>query len=198
MFDWKRVSRLVLINVACLFAASSAQEVEDAGSQAEEGSASQSETAAETTGKTRSSEPKAAPKGRGSVAEVNSSPETSSVDAKVDQAAEGTRDPFAISPTLESYAAQSGVPGSRPVFTATPQPQSMPKMRMRMRGYLKSENGEHVALLEIIGGSVHIVREGETVGLYEIGLDAVIRIQTIDRLHMVVETGKLGQLIIVR
>ncbi|MDR1728120.1 MAG: hypothetical protein LBT74_09415 [Acidobacteriota bacterium] len=74
--------------------------------------------------------------------------------------------------------------------------QDIPKMRLR--GHLKVRGGETIALLEIVGGGVHIVREGDTVGLYDLGLDSVIRIRKIDKLHLVVESGSLGKTIIVR
>lgn len=83
-----------------------------------------------------------------------------------------------------------------PVFTQQRAPEVMPKMKLR--GHLQGANQEVLALLEINGDSVHIVREGDTVGLHEFGYDSVVRVKKIDRLHLVVESGTLGQLIIVR
>lgn len=42
------------------------------------------------------------------------------------------------------------------------------------------------------------MREGDTVGLHDFGIDSVIRVQKISRLHLVVEAGQLNQMIIVR
>ena len=104
-------------------------------------------------------------------------------------ASEAERDPFGASGRLGAYIGD-------PLFTPSASLKGIPKMRMK--GYLEGADGEKVALLELVGGGVHIVREGETVGLYEIGRESVIRIQKINRLHLVVEAGSLGQLIIVR
>lgn len=81
-------------------------------------------------------------------------------------------------------------------FTPVKQPEKMPKMRLR--GHLQGQNGEVVALLELVGGDVYIVREGDTVGLHDFGIDSVVRVQKISRLHLVVESGSLNQKIIVR
>lgn len=97
-------------------------------------------------------------------------------------------DPFAASSELQA-AASGG-------FTSSGTAHALPKMHMR--GYLKGKDGEPLALLEIIGGSVHIVREGDTVGLQEIGKSSVVQIKSITRLHLVVESGTFGQMVIVR
>jgi hypothetical protein len=81
----------------------------------------------------------------------------------------------------------------------TPVKQQSGKMpKMRLRGHLQGRDGEVVALLELVGGDVYIVREGDTVGLHDFGIDSVIRVQKISRLHLVVESGSLKQNIIVR
>lgn len=69
---------------------------------------------------------------------------------------------------------------------------------MRLRGLLHGADGDMVALLQIGDDQVHIVREGDTVGLHEIGIDSVIRVKQISRLHLVIESGSLDHLIIVR
>ncbi len=109
---------------------------------------------------------------------------------------EGSRDPFAVSDELQAYAQPTSLFSRGPQFKVGIQPQALPKMRMR--GYLKGKKGEPVAMLEVADGVVHIIREGDTVGLQEIGQDAVIQIKTIDRLHLVIEAGTLGKVIIVR
>ena len=63
---------------------------------------------------------------------------------------------------------------------------------------VQDANGGIAALLEVENGGIHIVREGDTVGLYEMGINSVIRVRKINRLNMVVEAGELGQVIIVR
>ena len=99
------------------------------------------------------------------------------------------RDPFAASGRL---TVQESPDRFRPGMTRGDVP------RMSLRGHLKAKGGATIALLEVHGGGVHIVREGDTVGLYDLGYDSVIRIRKIDKLHLVVESGSLGRTIIVR
>ena len=108
------------------------------------------------------------------------------------------RDPFSPTRKLVSRTVKPALNNafSETLFEPEERPAAIPKMRLR--GHLRGKEGEVVALLEIQGGSVHIVREGDTVGLYDIGYDAVIRIKEISRLHLVIETGTYGKLIIVR
>ncbi|WDP92777.1 MAG: hypothetical protein HUN04_24870 [Desulfobacter sp.] len=112
------------------------------------------------------------------------------------------RDPFGASEKLRRAKEGPLQPAARPRperFGFKPraeQPKEMPKMKLK--GHLKGRNGEVVALLEIKGGDVYIVREGDTVGLHDLGIDSVIRIQEISRRHLVVESGTLGTVIIVR
>ncbi len=81
-------------------------------------------------------------------------------------------------------------------FQQTPLDAKIP--RMHLKGHLRNEEGKLLSLLEIEGGSTYIVREGDTIGLSELGQDAVIKIKKIDRLHLVVEFGRMGTVIIVR
>ncbi len=106
------------------------------------------------------------------------------------------RDPFAASPALnqqEEY--EAAVQQGKVRFMQDAKPRDIPDLKMR--GHLQGKNNEVVALLEI-GQRVYIVREGDTIGLHEFGYDSVIRIKKINRLHLMVESGTLGTLIIVR
>lgn len=98
-----------------------------------------------------------------------------------------TVDPFAASPQLQAVAVGG--------FTATGS-KGLPKMKMC--GYLKGEDDEALAMLSIDGGSVHIVREGDTVGLQELGKSTVIRIVSISRSYIEVQSGTLEQTVRVR
>lgn len=112
-------------------------------------------------------------------------------------AGEPQRNPFAVTDKLTRLTERPATPvSSGPAFTPLGQSVAIPKLRLR--GHLRGADGKVVALLEIGGGAVHIVREGDTVGLHEFGFDSVIRIKEISRLHLVIEAGSLGQLIIVR
>ena len=110
------------------------------------------------------------------------------------------RNPFALTGKLRDAKvnmANKEVVVLKGEETFTPKPEvKIPKMRLR--GHLKGSDGEVLALLEIDGGDTHIVREGDTVGLNDLGLDSVLRVRKISRLHMVVEAGSLNQMIIVR
>lgn len=106
-----------------------------------------------------------------------------------------TRNPFSVTDYLSPKKQQKKAVVV-PSFKRVEKPAEMPKMRLR--GHIHGQDGDEVALLEIEGGSVHIVREGDTVGLHEFGYDSVIRVKQISRLHMVLESGTLGQVFIVR
>jgi hypothetical protein len=105
------------------------------------------------------------------------------------------RDPFSATGKLVT---QKDAPAQSPAgIVFTPKEQAkIPKMSMR--GHLQGKNGEVIALLEIDKGGVYMVREGDTVGLHDLGVNSVIRVKEISRLHLVVESGSLGQLFIVR
>jgi len=112
---------------------------------------------------------------------------------------QGPRNPFAPSARmllLKDQPTAAASMAAESEFTPVKQPEKMPKMRLR--GHLQGQNGEVVALLELVGGDVYIVREGDTVGLHDFGIDSVVRVQKISRLHLVVESGSLNQKIIVR
>ena len=98
----------------------------------------------------------------------------------------GPRNPFAPTNKLlmlknQPAAAASLVAASE--FTPMKQAEKMPKLKLR--GHLQGEDGEVLALLELVGGDVYIVREGDTVGLHDFGIDSVIRVHKISRLHLV-------------
>lgn len=119
-------------------------------------------------------------------------PESAKVTPPTERAKE-KRNPFSVTDLIRPKK-KTAAPASN--FKTMETPQQMPAMRLR--GHLQGSEGEIVALLEIEGGAVHIVREGDTIGLHEFGYDSVIRVKKIDRLHLVVESGSLGQLIVVR
>ncbi|ABK98447.1 hypothetical protein Ppro_0817 [Pelobacter propionicus DSM 2379] len=106
------------------------------------------------------------------------------------------RDPFSVTnrvrtqserpPAFSPYGSEEG---------SVEQARTMPKMRLR--GHLRGTDGRIAALLEIEGAGVYIVRERDTVGLHELGIDTAIRIKKINRLNMLVEAGSLGRMIIV-
>ena len=62
----------------------------------------------------------------------------------------------------------------------------------------KPAQSHKAALLEIEGAGVFVVREGDTVGLHDLGRSAVLKVIRVNELSVVVEAGSLGQVIIVR
>ncbi len=106
---------------------------------------------------------------------------------------QGQRDPFAPTSRLLQVTS-SGDGGVQ--FQALSQATKLP--RMHLRGLIQDRNGDLAALLEIEKSGIHIVREGDAVGLYDMGVNSVIRVRKINRLNLVVEAGSLGQMIIVR
>lgn len=109
------------------------------------------------------------------------------------------RDPFSATSKLVNKRIRPAAitrTGSDIGFEPQNRPVGIPKMSLK--GHLQSKDGDVVALLEIEGSGIHIVREGDTVGLHNLGQDTVIRIRKISRLHLVIESGSLGKLIIVR
>lgn len=103
------------------------------------------------------------------------------------------RNPFA--PTNRMLSAGSG---NRSGLVFQPLTAETRIPRMKLRGLLRQKDGTMAGLLDVEGSGVHLVREGDTVGLYDLGSNAVIRVRHIDRLQMVVEAGSLGRRFIIR
>lgn len=101
------------------------------------------------------------------------------------------RDPFAVTGRLLQAASND----QSALFSPLPQAGKIPPMHLR--GLIRDGDGGLAALLEI-NKAIHIVRDGDTVGLHDLGINTVIRIRKINRLNIIVETGTLGQMIIVR
>ncbi len=117
------------------------------------------------------------------------------LDGKHEGYRQGRRNPFA--PTQLILAAIERGGSSAANLALQPVQQATPIPRMHLRGLI-NDGAVQAALLEIENAGVYIVREGDTVGLYETGSNAVVRIREINRLNLVVEAGSLGQLFIVR
>jgi len=104
------------------------------------------------------------------------------------------RNPFAATEIIRREGAREEGTGRR--FERAQGRYDIPAMELR--GIVSLGGGGMAALLEVEGHGTHLVREGDTIGLYEQGSDLVIRIGRIDRLHVEVEAGSLRQVIIVR
>lgn len=106
----------------------------------------------------------------------------------------GARDPFSATPLMQQEAQRQGV---GPVFIPSPGgPQSIPNLRLR--GYVTGNGNQPVALLEVAGQQVFLVREGDTISLQGGAQNSVLKVKKITKLSALVEVGTLGQVIVVR
>jgi len=123
---------------------------------------------------------------------------TASIDAFLD----GVRDPFSMTKSLakltepEISVAQdtpyAGVDFKNSEFSMT-----LPKLTLK--GVVFKKNIEEpLALLDIGGHGVHMVRIGDEIGFNPASPKQVLKIKKISRLNVIVEVGTLGDLIVVR
>lgn len=74
--------------------------------------------------------------------------------------------------------------------------QSVPKMRVK--GFVNKGKNKSVALLEIEGAGVFLVKEGEEIGLQALGQNTVLKVLKVDSNSVKVQSGQVNQVIIVR
>lgn len=65
---------------------------------------------------------------------------------------------------------------------------------MRLRGFVSDENEKMLALLEVVGRGVYMVREGDEININPRRPAEAIRITSITRLGVTVETGTIGKI----
>ncbi|GEM_PF-6731279 len=106
------------------------------------------------------------------------------------------RDPFAYTDRIVNSDPAFAVGGVGYTSKTLPVQGTLPKMQMR--GFLEKGEDDRIALLEIEGTGVHMVREGDIVGLQAIGIDGVVRILELRALSLIVETGLSGRVVVVR
>ncbi len=71
--------------------------------------------------------------------------------------------------------------------------------KMRLRGFITPEGSqEQLALLEITGNGVYMVREGDEINIDPRQPANAIRISEISRLSVTIETGTLGRIRVLR
>jgi len=104
------------------------------------------------------------------------------------------RDPFAPTSLMEQEAQRQGV---GPVFIPS-QVGSQKVPTLNLRGYVTGNGNQPVALLEVGGKQVFLVREGDTISLQKNGKNNVLKVKKITKLSALVEVGTLGQVIVVR
>lgn len=105
----------------------------------------------------------------------------------------GVRDPF--TPTSAIEFAPSGANFTQ--LSPTESVMSMPKLTLKGVTY-KDNPTNSIALLDVAGDGVHMVRIGDEISINPMNPQEVLKIRKINRLSLVVEFGTLGDLIIVR
>lgn len=109
------------------------------------------------------------------------------------------RDPFTPSRMMyEQAGTRSNIDSELFGFRPSDNPDiKIPKMRLR--GFVTPEGTEEMlALLEITGSGVFMVREGDEINIDPRQPASAIRIADINRLSVTIETGTLGRIRVLR
>jgi hypothetical protein len=117
---------------------------------------------------------------------------------------EAERDPFALSAVLKRSVPRNSKGSAGAEQSQSPDYQfqrmntgiQLPKLVLKAL-IIKSPQ-DKAAVLEISGLGSYVVREGDTVSLPQNGFNNVIKVSKIDRLSLLIEVGKLGEVIVVR
>jgi hypothetical protein len=104
-----------------------------------------------------------------------------------DKPGEPKRDPFAPSERMRDGNER---------FVARDAPGVLPKLELR--GYIEGADGKTVALLEVEGKRVYLVRKDDTVSLPQGGGSLVMRVVAITNLELRVELGELRRVVVIR
>lgn len=112
------------------------------------------------------------------------------------------RDPFALTNRL---IRQDTSPKQKNVNTEQDRAYSFTRLKtgvkvpkLTLRGLILKSKKEKAAVLEVEGMGTYVVREGDTISIPDGGFNNVIKVTQIDRLSLLIEVGKLGEVIIVR
>ncbi|GAB6071118.1 hypothetical protein JCM30760_22150 [Thiomicrorhabdus hydrogeniphila] len=114
----------------------------------------------------------------------------------------GYRDPFALTNQLVRHDLKRGEPSGNQIsnrnynFTRLSASVEVPKLTLR--GLILKSEHEKAAILEVEGLGTYVVREGDTVSIPSGGMNNVIKVTEIGRLSLLIEVGKLGEVIVVR
>jgi len=103
----------------------------------------------------------------------------------------GSRDPFSTTTRMRERVEG----GAEPRFVAG-SATAIPKLSLR--GYAEPKGKPPVALIEVEGQGVYVVRVGDTVGLTVSGKSTVLKVQAMEASSVRIEAGSLGQVIVVR
>lgn len=110
------------------------------------------------------------------------------------------RDPFTPSALMyEQAGAVANIDTDAFGFRPTPDDVDINIPEMRLRGFITPEGAqEELALLEITGSGVYMVREGDEINIDPRQPANAIRISEISRLSITIETGTLGRIRVLR
>ncbi|OUR72244.1 hypothetical protein A9Q78_07360 [Methylophaga sp. 41_12_T18] len=113
---------------------------------------------------------------------------------------DGLRDPFTATVDIVNAAKRSGQSGAEEGRFFGSSSGSLEKLpKLKLRGIiLAAENSSPLALLEIAGSEVHMVRVGDEISFNSSDPNQVLKVKSISRLNIVVEVGSLGDLVMVR
>lgn len=108
------------------------------------------------------------------------------------------RDPFTPSPLMyqirgteiHSYSQAGAFSPNDAVSLSIPD--------MRLRGFVADDDKKMLALLEVVGRGVYMVREGDEININPRRPSEAIRITSITRLGITVETGTIGKIRILK
>lgn len=103
------------------------------------------------------------------------------------------RDPFGTTARMRERA-EVGPEGPR--FVPGSGPLAIPKLSLR--GFVEKKSRPPIALIEVEGQGVYLVRTGDTIGVTIAGRSTVLKVQAIEASSARVEAGSLGQVIVVR
>lgn len=107
------------------------------------------------------------------------------------------RDPFTPSRLMyEVIGSQSGLQNGAYGFIPNLHGAKVPKMKIR--GFIDKDEDKPLALLEIEGSGTFMVREGDEINIDPSNPRRAIRISSITRLSVTVETGTLGSIRVLR
>ncbi|MFT6088269.1 MAG: hypothetical protein ACJA11_003545 [Glaciecola sp.] len=108
---------------------------------------------------------------------------------------DGLRDPFTATKKMVEQASVEN--GTSTDFQISSLVQTLPKLSLRGI-IMQAQKSSPLALLDIAGNGVHMVRIGDEISFNAADPKQVLKIQSITRLSVTVEIGTLGDLIIVR
>jgi hypothetical protein len=123
-------------------------------------------------------------------------PTTNPADGSKPPAAGTGRDPFAptrlLRPNPPGTATEPGAAEFLPATTLEPVPVLV------LRGFAQVGNKPPVALLDVQGEGVFLVREGDTISLQHGRTSTVLKVKKLTRGTATVEIGTLGRVVVVR